>query len=286
MINSKKYIGQSNNINYRWIHHKWCLNNNCHSNSYLQRAWNKYGEKYFKFYIIEKCDSSLINNKEMYYIDLYKTMVSKNGYNLDSGGNLNKKHSEITKIKISRANTGRKVSDLTRFKISKNRKGKMTGKSHFMYGKHHSDETKKKLSESLVGRFVYDEHYGAMSVICITTNKIFTTIKAAGEYYNTEPVNISKCCKGKRNYSGKLNDGTILQWSYYKEEEEYFIKEYKRKLNNKPVSQYDLNNNFIATFESAREAEYITGIGYKMISRVCNGKRPHTHNYIWRFTTN
>lgn len=57
------------------------------------------------------------------------------------------------------------------------------------------------------------------------------------------------------------------------------------KKTNKPIIQYDLNMNRIAEYESAREAEKITGIGYKMISRVCNYQRPHTHGYIFRFKT-
>ena len=100
IVNNKKYIGQSINIKYRWTHHKWCLNNNCHENKYFQNAWNKYGEENFKFYILEEC-SNLIDEKEKYYIDFYKTLIIDNGYNLDSGGNYNKKHSAITKMKIS-----------------------------------------------------------------------------------------------------------------------------------------------------------------------------------------
>lgn len=51
----------------------------------------------------------------------------------------------------------------------------------------------------------------------------------------------------------------------------------------KPVIQYDLDGNYIATYKSAREADKQTGIGYKLISRVCRGKRPYTHGYIFRF---
>jgi len=57
----------------------------------------------------------------------------------------------------------------------------------------------------------------------------------------------------------------------------------KRGMNNKPVLQYSLDNNFIAEYKSALEAEKITGIGHKMISRVCNDGRPHTHGYIFKF---
>jgi hypothetical protein len=41
--------------------------------------------------------------------------------------------------------------------------------------------------------------------------------------------------------------------------------------------------NFIAEYESAREAEKITGIGFRMISRVCNGQRHQTHGFIFKF---
>ena len=51
----------------------------------------------------------------------------------------------------------------------------------------------------------------------------------------------------------------------------------------KPILQYDLNNNFIAEYKSARECSNITGIGYKLISRVCNGQRQHTNGYVFKF---
>ena len=285
VVNYKKYIGQSNNIYSRWENHKWCLNNNKHDNSYLQRAWNKYGEEKFSFTILEICDEDVIDEYEKYFIDFYSTLIDSNGYNLDSGGNLNKKHSEITKNKISKAHIGKKLSDETKAKISTNRKGKLVGEEHFMYGRHHSEETKKKLSEALTGMFSYEKHYEATSVICLNTNKIFTTMKSAGEFYDTNPFNISKCCRGERKSSGVLADGTPLQWDYYEEGKNYELKKYKKDTNAKPVFQYDLNENYIATYESAREAEKQTGIGYKMISRVCNGHRSNTHGYIFRFAS-
>jgi len=285
LVNNKKYIGQSNNIYYRWTVHRWGLNNNRHENSYLQNAWDKYNEDNFNFFIIEECDENIIDERERYYINLYQTTNRNNGYNLDSGGNLNKHHSEETKLKMRNSQLGKTLSEETRLKISKNRTGKMTGEAHFMYGKHMSDETKNKLSKSLTGLMVYDKHYEATSVICVNTNKVFTSIRAAGEYYNTSQFNISKCCNGERQSSGVLDDGTPLQWAYYEEEKEYSLEEYKRNLNNKPINQYDLDNNFIATYKSAREAERITGIGYKMISRVCKGGRPHTHGFRWEFVS-
>lgn len=55
------------------------------------------------------------------------------------------------------------------------------------------------------------------SVICITTGNIFGSAKEAGKEYKTDRVSISRCCKGTKNSSGKLPDGTPLKWMYYSE---------------------------------------------------------------------
>ena len=72
-INDKSYVGQSINIENRWTHHKSELNNNKHINDYLQNAWNKYGEHSFEFIIIEECTLDHIDEREIYWIDYYKT---------------------------------------------------------------------------------------------------------------------------------------------------------------------------------------------------------------------
>lgn len=54
-------------------------------------------------------------------------------------------------------------------------------------------------------------------VICITTGKIFNTVKDGAEEYGCTRQHISKCCNGKIKYCGKLNDGTPLVWAYYDE---------------------------------------------------------------------
>lgn len=84
IANGKKYIGQSRDIKHRFSTHKMNLNKNIHANIHLQSAWNMYGIESFKFYIIEECDQSELDDKEVYYIKIYNSMT--NGYNLNSGG--------------------------------------------------------------------------------------------------------------------------------------------------------------------------------------------------------
>lgn len=81
----------------------------------------------------------------------------------------------------------------TKKKISKTLKGKMTGEKNPMYG--------------MSG----DKSPSSRKVICTTTGEIFDCIKDAGEKYNIDRSNISKCCKGKMKSAGKL------VWRYWEE---------------------------------------------------------------------
>ena len=144
-----------------------------------------------------------------------------------------KRHSEESKQKMSESskgkNKGRKHSKEHNKKISNSMKGKNAGKKGIY---HHSEESKQKMSESHKGQIPWnkgkknsEEHNrkigeamkGKLSkkVICITTGKIFNSIKDAGNYYNV--AHIVECCKVTRKSAGKLKDGTPLQWKYLKD---------------------------------------------------------------------
>ena len=129
-------------------------------------------------------------------------------------------------------------------KISESMKGKNAGEKNHMYGKHHSEETKRKMSESCKRKQFSEEHkkniskslkgrvvWNIKKVICVTTGKMFNSIKEAAIYYNVAGNTISFCCKGKRKHAGKLQDGTPLQWKY-SENDDNESKEY-----NNPITE-------------------------------------------------
>ena len=101
LVNHKKYVGQSIDIYHRWKDHMRELNGNRHRNQYLQRAWNKYKSANFHFYILEICDSSMLDEREIYYIQHFSCLNNKFGYNIEVGGNANKTISEETREKMS-----------------------------------------------------------------------------------------------------------------------------------------------------------------------------------------
>ena len=57
------------------------------------------------------------------------------------------------------------------------------------------------------------------------------------------------------------------------------------KNNYKMVSQFTLDGEYIASYESAREAERITGVDYKLISGVLRGITKSSNGYQWRYYT-
>lgn len=82
--------------------------------------------------------------------------------------------------------------------------------------------------------------------------------------------------KGKKTNQVPWNKG--LKNMYDQETLEKMVG-YKRK----KVNQYDLQENFIKTWESTREAERGTGAEHSKISKCCNGKQKTTKGYIWKW---
>ena len=101
VVTGKMYIGQSKCIENRFKDHFYDLRGGNHHSPYLQNAFNKYGKDVFIQGVIEECDSSLLNERENYWINYYDTY--NNGYNAT---NVNKNtggrtYSDEDKLKLS-----------------------------------------------------------------------------------------------------------------------------------------------------------------------------------------
>lgn len=162
LINGKLYIGKTiSNI----VHRKWAHLNDAKkgSNTAFHCAIRKYGDKNFKFFILENClPEDDLNEKEKFYISQFNS-ISPSGYNLTPGGDgafAGGKISQKHKDKISRKlkgkpahNKGIKQSiDTCQKKSSSLKLAYAEGrKISFMKGKHHSEETKEKIKKNGTG---------------------------------------------------------------------------------------------------------------------------------------
>lgn len=124
--NGYMYIGSSINIASRWRHHRASLNRGDHKNIFLQRAWNKYGQKAFGFTILEICQSDNRVSRELYWM---------------------KKLNPIFNLSVVDPKKDRFTwSKETRQRMSESAKGHHNG-----IGVKRSGETRKKLSAVLIG---------------------------------------------------------------------------------------------------------------------------------------
>ena len=102
-VNQKVYIGKSKNIYKRIIIHKSALikKDLKQENQHFISAWNKYGEENFIYIVLEFCKESELGNKELLYMDLFKSINPLFGYNKRYDSGTNTTMSEESKLKNS-----------------------------------------------------------------------------------------------------------------------------------------------------------------------------------------
>lgn len=107
-INGKIYIGQDSHNNPKYLGSGVVLNN----------AIKKYGKENFTKEILQECNSiKELNEAEIYWIKTFNSQNKDIGYSITSGGNgvgsirLGIKHTEKTKIKMSKAHKGQQFTE-------------------------------------------------------------------------------------------------------------------------------------------------------------------------------
>lgn len=158
--------------------------------THFATAIKKYGWDNFTHYLLET-DLTLdeANELEQVYIARYKTQDRQHGYNIQAGG----------------------------FFVPS------------MLGKHHTEETKRKMREKALGRTISDEqrrhhsevmkgrlvgakNHKSTAVICLNTGEVFETQRQAAEAKGVSQSKISLCCQGKREHTHGY------RWSYLDKE--------------------------------------------------------------------
>lgn len=147
-VNGKIYIGQTQNLERRWKAHIRISRTPNSKNFYLlHKAISKYGKENFIFKELESYQNyNDVLIAEINWISYYTCNVSQYGYNLTAGGegHTGHKHSLETKEKLRQKAIGRKAAQSTKDLMSEHR----TGSNNSMFGKSHTETSKKKMGDS------------------------------------------------------------------------------------------------------------------------------------------
>lgn len=159
--NNKVYIGQTNNFKRRCWEHLNELRNNKHKNYKLQQDYNFYGESRFIFSILEtQLTRFKLIERETYYINLNGGIDSESTYNMQD------KYFQNREMRLlnSKGQTGKMISSTTKDKISKSEKlyYKCNGGDHeaAFKGRHHTVKTKQILSDKLSKNAKINPNFG------------------------------------------------------------------------------------------------------------------------------
>lgn len=308
-INHKCYIGQSVKIEKRWNDEiNDSKNINSHSYNYpLQQAFREYGENNFSFMILEECERKELNSKERYWVSYYDSFF--NGYNQTLGGDTTISQ---PKEKIIGIINDLKNTDLYHKEIAKKWQisiemvqGINTGRYWYMDNveyplqKYH----KEKSHHIVNGQIIDSKKY-----FCIDCGKEISKgstrcLNCSSKYQRkVERPNDEELKKLLFSYNGNftkvskiygVSDNSIRKWC-----KAYGLpthsSDYKVKIDNsnqgrsvpKKVLQFDLDNNFIAEYNSIAEACRAIGKINESshISSVCKGKRKTAGGYKWKYS--
>lgn len=221
-INNKIYIGSSVDINDRWRCHIKELKKNTHHSSKLQNSWNKYGNNNFEFLVMEECDKNCLIEREQFYLEkLLKANTDFNYFNLNgfnilvnANNTLGYVFNEDSKQQMSdtKAKKGKLIHNDFNFinmdslyhnNFLTNGNKEHLDKSNPFYGKKHSEESKKIMSEKKRG--ANNMFYGTGPML---GKKMSDESKMKNAISHTGKNNK----KSKKVYQYDLNNNFIKEW--------------------------------------------------------------------------
>lgn len=245
LVNGKIYIGQDSKNNPNYLG----------SGDLLKRAILKYGKDNFIKEILCYCNTQKdLDDKEVYYINDFQSFNKGIGYNIAIGGRggtmTNRKHSEKTKLNMSKSHKGKVFSDKHKNNIGKSKKGKKLTDNH-----------KNKISDANRGR-----KFGPLTVE--HKDKISEAHK--GKTISDETrIKMSKSHEGVNNH-------------FYGSKHTISTKNLISKKNSKKVYQYTIEGDLINIWNSLTKCSKGVDISISYISH-CIRNNKIIKNYIFSY---
>ena len=278
-INNKIYIGSSKDVYGRWVQHENELSKNKHHNFHLQNAWNKYGKECFLFEIVELCDEKDLFINEQKWYDFYNSGDEKFGYNLSDIARCPSYRATINSLKKGKQTISYEQfieiisllenTDISIPKIAE----KTNAPERTIYQIYFKDQYKELTKDC---KFIQRKNDG--NAILSKEQVIAIIERLKKNEFNSD------IAKDYDVSTGTIDD--IRQhktWCELTEGIAFDSIKNRKRPHHKDICQYTLDGNYVNTYSSAREAEKQTGVGYKLISQVCNGEKRMAHGFVWRF---
>lgn len=241
IVNGKVYIGQSSWLKKRIGVHICRLRDGTHDNIHLQRSWNKYGEKSFRFDIVEKCSIDKLDEREIYWICFFDSY--NNGYNQTVGGG---------------GNRGYTYSDESKQKM-RDHHADVSGENNPMYGKNIKDYMTEE--DYKKWRVAIAQNRPSTKGITKRKESVIKQSQSLKEYYKTH----------QHPLLGKKRSPEIVQRSVETRIKNGNIKYYGYSYSAKSV--VCLNTGMI--YDSLKRASEEVGVSPSLISQCINRYKGH-----------
>ena len=278
LVNGHCYVGCSKNISQRMSNYlnKSYLISKKNSNMPISKALFKYGPDKFSLVIIEYTESNLLYERESFWISILKPY-----YNVltEGGSSINYKHSEETKLLLSKLAKDRIVSEDTKKAISEALKKELNP----FYGRNHDSESLEKIinSKSLSKIFIYS----SLKELLV----IFPSVKTLANKIKANSTSINKAIENNTLFRGEwyirkslLNiEPEIPKFSYLSCDSliEDMIKCSSIK---QAIFVFDSNKKFLAKYSGIMEAEKELSIRHEKIKKYANLKLAYS-GYIFSY---
>ena len=253
-FDDKIYIGKTTRtVEQRFIEH---YNNTSGSNSYIDYSMKKYGLQHFAFEIIEECDAEQLNQRERYWVQYYNCQYPL-GYNLTPGGDgISLSDKQISDIRLLWEN-GKSVTEIS------NELHLSRSTVYHRICNYKDFDRKENLVRSMKNQYKPITLY----------DKLGKKIKD----FNS----ITEASKELQISDKQISQGLSTHYLVHNYRFAYKGEELKIQTNKKPVMQFNLEGEYLRTFEGARVAARELNIDSGSIIKVCNGKQKSSKGYIF-----
>lgn len=181
--NQHAYVGQTRiSIEQRWKDHcRVSFNENSDEYNFpLHRAIRKYGKNNFIIELIEQCEDSVLDEKEIYWINELKTY--ENGYNASLGGNGHGKYDYDKIVNFYLSNNFSITKTCQYFNVYDQVVYSALKSKNIDYKNLINKETRKKIGKR---------------ILLVEKNLIFNSMKELDDYFGKQVHgNIRRCLNG------------------------------------------------------------------------------------------